>query len=43
MPLILLWGPLVNAWGFDPKTIDKTPDTLTLQRLMQHVGLSKIT
>ncbi|XOD69102.1 MAG: FAD:protein FMN transferase [Flavobacteriales bacterium AspAUS03] len=36
-------GILVNAWGFGQRTRDKIPDTMTLQRLMQHVGLEKVT
>ena len=33
--------PLVNAWGFGPKKIDK-PDTATIERMKAYVGFEKL-
>jgi len=35
--------PLVQAWGFGPQRNDKTPDSATVQELLQLVGLGQFT
>ena len=35
-------GSLVNAWGFGPEKMNVAPDSTSVLKMMQHVGLDKI-